>query len=404
MSMNPKETSCEKLQFEDLVRFTGISICASHEDELKEAAASLILSKIDSKSKLSSHLKCYETYITFYPEITVNSIKIEGRISLETINGFFVSLKHPKSFVLLFQNLQINSLTLYGMVLSSSSKAQKLTRLLGVLSPQQNVVKGPASTKMKSVTIGPKNHNSSNGYSKDIGDVSRTRELVNGLPPPGTRFRSEFTWNKNLEQQNKVNYSPSSQAVHTNGHLLHGNHQLKLDKLRNEQFKSSHPKGNDVRIHNKRFQNGPNRIIYNNVSPSRANNHVSFRQPTLHDFTSSGNNDHTFRRGTVSQFDTERETEGSGYDTPFPYDPNENIEEFSIGYYNTEDDFNTYDRAVLQINDDGEMDKNDPLENPWVENITYISSSKNGGVSVTSNGPVYLYVAQQVNPRFEMQQ
>ncbi|KAH8870943.1 hypothetical protein KSF78_0006058 [Schistosoma japonicum] len=401
--MISKDLSCEKLQFEDLVKFTGVSTCASHDDALKETAASLILSKIDSKSKLSSHLKCYETYITFYPEITVNSIKIEGRIPLEAICGFFVSLKHPKSFVLLFQNPQPSSLMLYGMVLSSSSKAQKLTRLLGVLSPQQDVVKGPTSTKMKSVTIGSKNHNS-NGYSKEIGDISRTHELVNGLPPPGTRFRSEFTWNRNLEQQSKVNYSPSSPAVHTNGHLFHEkNNQLKLGKLRNEQLKSSHPMENNLKIHDKHSQNGPDRTEFNNIFPSRANNHVSFRQPILHDFTSSGYNDRMFRRGAASRFDSGRASEGSGYDTPFPYDPNENIEEFSIGYYNTEDDFNTYDRDVLQINDDGEMNKNDPLENPWVENITYISSSKNGGVSVTSNGPVYLYVAQQVNPRYEMQ-
>ncbi|CAH8521400.1 unnamed protein product [Schistosoma turkestanicum] len=402
MSKNAKGIINEKLQFEDVVKFTGLSICKSSGDILKESAASLILTKVDPKSKLSSHLKCYENFITFYPEISVNGVNLEGRISLQEILGFFVSPKHPKSLVILFQHSPFDDVTLYGMVLSSSSKAQKLTRLLGEPNDQLNGKGEPMGSKVKSVTISPKIHNPPNGCYKEDSGALETKELLNALPPPGNRYRSELVWNKITGQQSKEKFSQNTSAVHPNGRLSQEGNQPKLGKRRNNHLKSTYLMKNHAGISSNHAQSGQNLSKSNNFFPASANGHVFSRQPFVGDTRISDYNNQMSRQNTGWMVNSERVSDESGLDTPFPYNPNENIEEFSIGYYNIDDGSGIDDNDILHIKNGNEVDTNDPQENPWVENITYISSNKNGRATITSDGPVYLYVAQQVNPRFEM--
>ncbi|KAH9582815.1 hypothetical protein MS3_00007444 [Schistosoma haematobium] len=396
MSKNSKKTNSERLLFEDVVRFTGSFICENHGDKLKEAAAKLILTKLNSKTELSSHLKCYETYISFYPEILITGIRLEGRISRQEIPGFFVSARHPKALVVLFQRSQLDDVTLYGMVFSSSSKAQKVAGFLAESNPQLSVKGEPSGPKVKSVTIGPKIRKSPDSCYKEVNGLLKTRETLNTLPPPGNTFRSEVTWNKIPGQHNKEKYSPSSTTVHVNGSLLHENNQLKFGGQRTTQVDSTHLVDSRGGMNNNHSHNGPNVSKYSSFYPVSAKHHVRFRQ------SAAGYNDKMLHHSTRSIINLEGASEESGFDTPFPYDPNENIEEFSIGYYNIEEGFGIDDRDILHMKDEKQMDTNDPQENPWVENITYISNNKNGRATVTSNGSVYLYVAQQVNPRFEV--
>ncbi|CAI2730646.1 unnamed protein product [Schistosoma spindalis] len=396
MSKNLKMVNGEKLLFEDVVRFTGSFICENHGDKLKEAAAKLILTKLNSKTELSSHLKCYETFISFYPEILVTGIRLEGRISRQEIPGFFVSARHPKALVVLFQRSPSDDVTLYGMVFSSSSKAQKVAGFLAESNPQLNVKGEPSGPKVKSVTIGPKIRKSPDNCYKEVNGLPKTHEMLNTLPPPGNTFRSEVTWNKIPGQQNKGKYSPSSKTVHLNGCLPHEDQQLEFGRQRTTQVKGTHLMDSRGGTNNNHSHSGPNVSKYSSFYPVSAKNHVSFRQPA------AGYSDKMLRSSTGLIINPEGAFEENGFDTPFPYDPSENIEEFSIGYYNTEEGSGVDDRDLLHIKDEKEMDTNDPQENPWVENITYISNNKNGRATVTSNGSVYLYVAQQVNPRFEM--
>uniref|UniRef100_A0A3Q0KS50 DCD domain-containing protein n=1 Tax=Schistosoma mansoni TaxID=6183 RepID=A0A3Q0KS50_SCHMA len=394
MSKNAKKVVGEKLQFEDVVKFTGSSICKSHGDKLKETAATLILTKVDSKLELSSQLKCYETYISFYPEILVTGIRLEGRISLQEILGFFVSPKHPKALVILFQRSPLEDVTLYGMVLSSSSKAQKLARFLTEPNPQLNVKGEPSGPKVKSVTIGPNIRKSPESCYKESNGVLKTHEVLNTLPPTGNKFRSEVTWNK-MPGKQKEKFPPGSTTVHFNGRLPREDNQLKFGRQRIPQVKSTHLMNSREGMNNNHPYNGSNISKLSSFYPESAKGHVSFRQST------AGYNDKMLNYSNGPIINSERASEESGFDTPFPYDPNENIEEFSIGYYNTEDGFGIDDRDILHKRIEKEIDTNDSQENPWVENITYISNNKNGKATVTSNGSVYLYVAQQVNPRFE---
>ncbi|CAH8565397.1 unnamed protein product [Schistosoma intercalatum] len=282
------------------------------------------------------------------------------------------------------------------MVFSSSSKAQKVAGFLAESNPQLNVKGEPSGPKVKSVTIGPKIRKSPDSCYKEANGLLKTRETLNTLPPPGNTFRSEVTWNKIPGQQNKEKYSPSSTTVHVNGSLPHENNQLKFGRQRTTQVDSTHLMDSRGGMNNNHSHNGPNVSKYSSFYPVSAKNHVRFRQ------YAAGYNDKMLRRSTRSIINLEGASEESGFDTPFPYDPNENIEEFSIGYYNIEEGFGIDDRDILHIKDEKQMDTNDPQENPWVENITYISNNKNGRATVTSNGSVYLYVAQQVNPRFEV--
>nr|CAH8856548.1 unnamed protein product [Trichobilharzia regenti] len=386
----------EEPRFEDLIRFAGAKTCADSEDAIKENAASLILTKVGSKKHSSSHLKCYGTYLTFYPEVSESGVKMSGHLLLREIRGFYVSQKHPKSLVILFQHSGSDDVTMYGVVMSSSEKARRLTMLLSEPNPPEARDREPNHRKTKSVTITPKAHNSSAIPPTDLKDVQEVQECPKGLPPPGNRFRSEYTLNKTGSPPKKNHYSAISPTLNLSGRLSHENYPARNGKHRSLQPKVD-ARPNTQRIgYDYHTQIGPELSRSDRNIPPKTPSHVSFQVPVRSTAAFSGDRYHSPYISAFTTLSSDRFDE-DGCDTPFPYDPNENIEEFSIGYYNNEYDSKLHESDVLHSN----ADLKNPAENPWVENITYISSSKNGTASVTSNGPVYLYVAQQVNPRIE---
>ncbi|KAF8571229.1 hypothetical protein P879_01805 [Paragonimus westermani] len=82
-----------------------------------------------------------------------------------------------------------------------------------------------------------------------------------------------------------------------------------------------------------------------------------------------------------------------------PTDDNDEL--ISIGYYNDETDASENTRVHIfpprQVNSAGATAQ----PNAWMENITYISNDPKRGSHVTAHGSIYMYVAQQVNPRTE---
>ncbi|CAH8579783.1 unnamed protein product [Heterobilharzia americana] len=391
----------EEKRFDDIIRFSGARDCEDHEDTIREIAASLILAKVNSKANKPSHLICCRNYLSFCPEISENNYKIEGKILLQEIRGFYVSQRHPKSLVILFQRSESPNVTLYGIVLSSSEKARKLTMLLSEPNTEQVLPREQSNPKMKSVVISPKVHAPQTTPLKDSNDTPKTYESLKALPPSGNRFRSEFKWNKTGKQQYRGNYSPSSPAVQVSGRLANENHQSEIGKHQVTQPKSGSSSNTQTNTYDCLSRYRQDLSTSTRHIPPKTFNHVSFQQPVTRGVRLLSSNYQMPHHNSPSRINSESYDEG-GCDTPFPYDPNENVEAFSIGYYNNEDDSKVQEYDIFHLKGEQHTEVEDPVENPWVENITYISSNRNGGAAVTSNGPIYLYVAQQVNPRFEV--
>ncbi|CAL8096074.1 unnamed protein product [Calicophoron daubneyi] len=80
-------------------------------------------------------------------------------------------------------------------------------------------------------------------------------------------------------------------------------------------------------------------------------------------------------------------------------DSTDGEDSISIGFYDLEADSTQATSGKNKLQKRLSADKEDNFSNAWLENITYISNDPKFGSQATSSGSVYMYVAQQMNPR-----
>ncbi|TPP67123.1 hypothetical protein FGIG_11161 [Fasciola gigantica] len=117
--------------FEDSVQLTGMKICNKVDDEVRENAASLML-KAEHNHDLSTHtLMCLYDTLVFSPPIHIENQYHRSKIPYKEIVGFYLASNYKNRLILVTQESDSRKVYLYGLQMSSATKTQEISSLLG---------------------------------------------------------------------------------------------------------------------------------------------------------------------------------------------------------------------------------------------------------------------------------
>ncbi|KAA3680995.1 uncharacterized protein DEA37_0002290 [Paragonimus westermani] len=333
--------------FEDRIRLTGFKICRNIDREIRDNAASLMQESVNIHTSASLKLVCFQEILFFSPPLYINNTYHRQDIPHRNILGFFLAPTFNTRLILVVQEKPHQNISLYGIQLSSPHKTQELSTILGEVSTSPNVdrpgersPRRPADQTMKTVTV---------------------------IPTTAYRFRTnnqhEGQSTTKAVQYKTIDASPAKV--------------VRSELLWDNGFHSASPllkKVTDTKL-----ENGHNSPVSNGSRKPVSKSPVKIP-------------------GIVSS-DIENDWDDIRPMSCAPTDDNDEL--ISIGYYNDETDASENTRVhrlpPRQVNAAGATAQ----PNAWMENITYISNDPKRGSHVTAHGSIYMYVAQQVNPRTE---
>ncbi|KER31558.1 hypothetical protein T265_02202 [Opisthorchis viverrini] len=321
--------------FEDKIKLTGFRVCNNQEYAIRSSAASLMHTN-DRKTSASLRLICLHDNIVFSPPLYIDNIYHRQSIPHKNIIGFFLAPNYETRLVLVVQEESTRNINLYGIELSSVRKAHEITSLLGET------------------------------HSPSVGESSNIAPSPTYSVSKSVNYFDQFL-HENSSMINKLQKSDSS-SVSPKSWNSKGKSDRGLEERRNI---SSTPTDSPM-------QNGFNR-------------HSTWNSPKC------GIRTPTKFPGIIS---SDIEYDWDDVMSPLrPKIPDDIDERISIGYYNDDTECD-YSPKLSPKKTDHESDSSVPApQNAWMENITYISNHPTKGSYVTSTGSVYMYVAQQVNPR-----
>ncbi|GAA51397.1 hypothetical protein CSKR_105320 [Clonorchis sinensis] len=322
--------------FEDRIKLTGFRICNNQEYAIRSSAASLMHTN-DSKTSASLKLICLHDNIVFSPPLYIDNIYHRQSIPHKNIIGFFLAPNYETRLVLVVHEESTGNINLYGIQLSSVQKAHEISSLLG------------------------ETHSPTAGENSNI------------APSPTYSVSKSVTYSDpflcaNSSMMNKSQKSDSS-SVSSRSLNSKGKSDTGLEKRR--AVSSTLPTDPSL-------QNGFNKYSTCNSSKS------STRTPAK------------FSGIISSDIEYDWDDVMSSLRPNIPDDVDERI---SIGYYNDDTECDYSPKVSPKKADYESTSPVSAPQNAWMENITYISNHPTKGSYVTSTGSVYMYVAQQVNPR-----
>ncbi|TGZ60556.1 hypothetical protein CRM22_008494 [Opisthorchis felineus] len=322
--------------FEDRIKLTGFRICSNQEYAIRSSAASLMHTN-DSKTSASLKLICLHDIIVFSPPLYIDNIYHRQSIPHKNIIGFFLAPNYETRLVLVVQEESTRNINLYGIQLSSVQKAHEITSLLGE-------THSPSAAENSNIAPSPT-------YS-----VSKSVTYSDQFLRDSSSIVSK--------SQKSDSSSASSKSMHSKAKSVRG---LENGSTVSSTLPPDPPMQNGFNSHS--TWNSPK---------------CSTRTPTK------------FSGIISSDIEYDWDDVMSSLRPKIPDDIDERI---SIGYYNDDAECDYSPKLSPKRTDYESNSSISAPQNAWMENITYISNHPTKGSYVTSTGSVYMYVAQQVNPR-----